>query len=104
MCSVLLQLHVYGPAGISQYVDSLLRVSDTYLLMPVIIHEFTTQPPNLAGWAPEEVPLFSSCAAEGLSLNCILRTSVVSKTLTRIASSLDPLSSRPFTINIATCS
>jgi len=51
-----LQLHVYGPAGVAEYVDALLRLSDTFLLMPVIMHEFAIKPPDLAGWTPEEVP------------------------------------------------
>lgn len=50
-----MQLHLYGPRGIAQYVDAMLRVSDTYLLMPVVIHEFTVQPPDIAGWEPDQV-------------------------------------------------
>jgi ribonuclease BN (tRNA processing enzyme) len=51
----LLQLHVYGPRGLAQFINAMLRVSDTYLLMPVVIHELGVQPPSLAGWPPHEV-------------------------------------------------
>jgi ribonuclease Z len=55
LATPLLQLHVYGPRGVAQFINAMLRVSDTYLLMPVVIHELSLQPPNLAGWQPHEV-------------------------------------------------
>ena len=55
LTSPLLQLHVYGPRGVAQFINAMLRVSDTYLLMPVVIHELSVQPPSLAGWPPHEV-------------------------------------------------
>lgn len=37
-------LHVYGPKGVAEYINTMLSVSRTYLEMPVIIHEFATHP------------------------------------------------------------
>ena len=48
---------MYGPIGVAEFVDTLLSVSDTHLLMPVVIHEFDTGPPDLESWPPEEVSL-----------------------------------------------
>lgn len=37
-------VHVYGPKGLLDFVNTTLSVSNTYLEMPVIIHEFTPRP------------------------------------------------------------
>ncbi|PSC73783.1 Zinc phosphodiesterase ELAC 1 [Micractinium conductrix] len=39
-----LPLHVYGPPGLADYINTMLTVSRTYLEMPVIIHELSTAP------------------------------------------------------------
>lgn len=33
--------HIYGPSGLASYVDTLLAVSETYVEVPIIVHEFT---------------------------------------------------------------
>jgi ribonuclease BN (tRNA processing enzyme) len=37
-------VHVYGPKGLIDFVNTTLSVSNTYLEMPVVIHEFTPRP------------------------------------------------------------
>lgn len=41
-------VHVYGPAGLVQFVTTMLAVSRTYLEMPVVLHEFSPRavPPD----------------------------------------------------------
>ena len=39
-------VHVYGPPGTGKFLASLLDLSETFLRMPVIIHEFSSKPPS----------------------------------------------------------
>lgn len=40
-------VHVYGPSGISEFIETMFRVSQTYIDIPLIIHEFVNVPiPN----------------------------------------------------------
>lgn len=56
-----LPVHVYGPAGLAAFVNAALEASDTFLLMPVIVHEYSLVAPDVknltstevAGWQPE---------------------------------------------------
>lgn len=43
-------VHVYGPQGLADYINTMLSVSRTYLEMPVVIHEFSA-----AAVPPEEL-------------------------------------------------
>lgn len=50
-------LHIYGPPGIAEYMDTLLSCSDTFLAIVVIVHEFVKGPvsdedaePRLINW------------------------------------------------------
>lgn len=36
--------HIYGPSGLAAYVETLLGVSETYVEVPIIVHEFTPGP------------------------------------------------------------
>ncbi|PRW58804.1 Zinc phosphodiesterase ELAC 1 isoform B [Chlorella sorokiniana] len=44
-------LHIYGPPGLTDFINTMLSVSRTYLEMPVVVHEFATQavPPEQLG-------------------------------------------------------
>lgn len=48
-------VHVYGPPGTSDYVRTMMSVSETYLEMPVLIHEFT--PRSVAPEEREPMPI-----------------------------------------------
>jgi len=49
-------VHIYGPKGLSKIISDTLKISDTYLAMPVIVHEFTLDgPEDLAAWPDNEV-------------------------------------------------
>ena len=37
-------VHVYGPPGTGEFLASLLDLSDTFLKIPVIVHEFSSKP------------------------------------------------------------
>ncbi|CAL8471292.1 g10834 [Coccomyxa elongata] len=37
-----LPLHIYGPPGLAEYLRTFLAVSDTYIVMPIVVHEFVT--------------------------------------------------------------
>lgn len=55
-----LPVHIYGPAGLATFVNAALQASDTYLLMPVVVHEYSLAPPDLEGLSAREV----LCAAQ----------------------------------------
>lgn len=50
-----LPVHIYGPAGLATFVNAALAASDTYLLMPVVVHEYSLAPPDLEGLSASEV-------------------------------------------------
>ena len=33
-------IHLYGPPGLASFLEAAMELSDTYLLVPVIVHEF----------------------------------------------------------------
>ncbi|GMH33297.1 hypothetical protein BSKO_01131 [Bryopsis sp. KO-2023] len=37
-------LHIYGPPGLAEFIESFLDVSQTYVEIPIIVHEFTMNP------------------------------------------------------------
>lgn len=37
-------VHVYGPSGLAGFIDTMFDLSQTYLEIPLIIHEFTNAP------------------------------------------------------------
>ncbi|KAL0052085.1 hypothetical protein WJX82_007711 [Trebouxia sp. C0006] len=36
-------LHVYGPLGLADYIRTMLLLSDTYSMVPILVHEFATE-------------------------------------------------------------
>lgn len=41
-----LPIHLFGPPGLTEYVDTVLRVSNTFLQVTIITHEFSMLPPE----------------------------------------------------------
>ncbi|DBA74831.1 TPA: hypothetical protein ACH3X2_009173 [Trebouxia sp. C0005] len=47
-------LHVYGPPGLADYIRTMLLLSDTYSMVPILVHEFAT-----AACDPEPQPILT---------------------------------------------
>ena len=38
-----LPIHIFGPPGLASFLEAAMELSDTYLLVPVVVHEFVAQ-------------------------------------------------------------
>eukprot|EP00887_Chlorella_sp_A99_P004663 scaffold4.g4663.t1 len=61
-------VHVYGPPGLVDFVNTMLSISRTYIELPILLHELTARPPAGAAAAGEPVQVNKRARLYGVQL------------------------------------